>query len=53
MAVVGQNESSKQMFQDMPSLKPKDIADAVLHVLSAPAHVQVHELLIKPVGQIS
>lgn len=38
-------------LKQMPALKPRDIADAVLYVLSAPAHVQVHELMIKPVGE--
>ncbi|XP_025837718.1 farnesol dehydrogenase-like [Agrilus planipennis] len=35
-----------------PSLYPKDIADGVLYVLGTPPHVQVHELTIKPVGEI-
>ncbi|KAF2895025.1 hypothetical protein ILUMI_11147 [Ignelater luminosus] len=33
-------------------LKAEDIADAVLYVLATPSHVQVHELLIKPIGEI-
>ncbi|KAL1404807.1 hypothetical protein pipiens_001027 [Culex pipiens pipiens] len=37
--------------KDFPMLEPKDIADAVLYVLGTPAHVQVHELTIKPVGE--
>ena len=38
-------------IKSSPSLKSKDIADAVLYVLSTPPHVQVHELMIKPVGE--
>lgn len=34
-----------------PFLKSEDISDAVHYVLSTPAHVQVHELTIKPVGE--
>ena len=32
-------------------LTPEDISDAVLYVLSTPPHVQVHELMLRPVGQ--
>ncbi|XP_062559160.1 farnesol dehydrogenase-like [Armigeres subalbatus] len=32
-------------------LQPEDIADAILYVLGTPPHVQVHELMIKPVGE--
>lgn len=40
-----------KVFDGIPSLDSKDIADAVLYVLSTPPHVQVHELTIKPVGE--
>jgi len=33
-------------------LKPEDIADAVMYILATPPHVQIHELLIKPIGEI-
>nr|QYV43146.1 FOLD4 [Colaphellus bowringi] len=32
-------------------LKPEDVADAVLYVLSTAPHVQIHELTIKPVNE--
>lgn len=38
-------------FGKAPCLKPEDIANAILYVLSTPPHVQVHELIIKPVGE--
>ncbi|XP_062715256.1 farnesol dehydrogenase-like isoform X1 [Aedes albopictus] len=34
-----------------PLLNAEDIAQAVLYVLSTPSHVQVHELIIKPIGE--
>ncbi|XP_021929737.1 farnesol dehydrogenase-like [Zootermopsis nevadensis] len=34
-----------------PYLQSKDIADAVIYVLGTPTHVQIHELIVKPVGQ--
>ncbi|KAK5638858.1 hypothetical protein RI129_013153 [Pyrocoelia pectoralis] len=36
---------------DCPKIQSKDVADAVLFVLGTPPHVQVHELIIKPVGE--
>jgi len=41
------DESSKKR----PALQSEDIADSILYVLSTPPHVQVHELIIKPVGE--
>ncbi|XP_069683507.1 farnesol dehydrogenase-like [Periplaneta americana] len=40
-----------ELFKELPSLESEDIADAVLYVLGAPPHVQIHELMIKPVGE--
>ncbi|XP_031340393.1 farnesol dehydrogenase-like [Photinus pyralis] len=41
-----------EMLKQAPTLDPKDIADAVCYVLSAPPHVQIHELIIKPTGEM-
>ncbi|KAL1399292.1 hypothetical protein pipiens_008323 [Culex pipiens pipiens] len=35
----------------MPLLEAEDIAEAVLYAVGTPAHVQVHELTIKPIGE--
>ncbi|XP_025832723.1 farnesol dehydrogenase-like isoform X2 [Agrilus planipennis] len=35
----------------IPQLKPQDVADAIKYVLTTPQHVQVHELILKPVGE--
>ncbi|WP_299203483.1 SDR family oxidoreductase [uncultured Amphritea sp.] len=37
--------------EDMPNLKPEDIANAILYALTQPAHVDVSELLIRPLVQ--
>ncbi|GBN31637.1 Dehydrogenase/reductase SDR family member 11 [Araneus ventricosus] len=29
-------------------LQPKDIADSVLHILSTPQHVEVHDIIVRP-----
>ncbi|XP_061389948.1 farnesol dehydrogenase-like [Musca vetustissima] len=38
--------------QGIPILQPADVADAVLFCLKTPPHVQIHELTIKPVGEL-
>lgn len=35
------------------TLNAEDISDAVLFALGTPPHVQIHELTIKPVGELS
>ncbi|XP_021929736.1 farnesol dehydrogenase-like [Zootermopsis nevadensis] len=45
----------KEAFEslgNMPYLNSKDIADAVIYVLGTPPHVQIHELTIKPIGEM-
>ncbi|XP_059612425.1 farnesol dehydrogenase-like [Phlebotomus argentipes] len=34
-----------------PYLEAEDVSQSVLHVLGTPAHVQIHELTIKPFGE--
>uniref|UniRef100_A0A1I8MPJ0 Short chain dehydrogenase n=1 Tax=Musca domestica TaxID=7370 RepID=A0A1I8MPJ0_MUSDO len=36
---------------DMPLLAPEDIANAIVYCIQTPPHVQVHEMIIKPVGE--
>ncbi|XP_069685857.1 farnesol dehydrogenase-like [Periplaneta americana] len=40
----------KQCFETLPFLNPEDVSNSVLYVLGAPPHVQIHELIILPVG---
>lgn len=40
-----------EMMKNSPALLAKDLADAVLYVLGTPPHVQIHEMIIKPVGE--
>jgi len=39
-------------FKMSPSFQAKDIADSVLHVLSAPRHVQIHDIIVRPTEQV-
>lgn len=36
----------------MPLLASEDVSNAVLFALAAPPHVQIHEIIIKPVGEM-
>nr|CAD7412173.1 unnamed protein product [Timema cristinae] len=44
-------ERKEQLLQNNPFLNSKDISDAVLYTLGTPPHVQVHEIIIRPVGE--
>ncbi|XP_068911858.1 farnesol dehydrogenase-like [Tenebrio molitor] len=46
------DDGTKEAVSQMPALKPEDIAEAVLYILSTPPHVQVHELTIHPLGEL-
>uniref|UniRef100_A0A0K8WM18 Dehydrogenase/reductase SDR family member 11 n=1 Tax=Bactrocera latifrons TaxID=174628 RepID=A0A0K8WM18_BACLA len=39
------------LISDMVYLASEDIADALIYCLQTPPHVQIHELIIKPVGE--
>ena len=49
--VVGTDILPEQ-FREQVQLKPEDIAAGVLYAISTPPTVQVHELTIKPVGEL-
>ncbi|XP_017029126.1 farnesol dehydrogenase [Drosophila kikkawai] len=38
-------------FPDLPMLRSEDVADAVSYCIQTPPNVQIHELMIKPVGE--
>ncbi|XP_069683473.1 dehydrogenase/reductase SDR family member 11-like [Periplaneta americana] len=39
-------------YSSNPHLLPKDVADCVLFAISAPPHVQIHDIILHPVGEI-
>jgi len=43
-------EAGHKVRSVLPSLKPKDVADAVVYALSAPPSVQVHDILFRATG---
>ena len=44
-------EATKKLLASMESLRSNDIAEAVVYSLSAPAHVDVNEMIIRPVEE--
>ena len=46
-------ERAQETYGRYPVLQTEDIADMVLYALSRPAHVQIHDLLVRPREQRS
>ncbi len=47
----GATKEMLEMFKSIPFLDPKDVADAVVYAISTPKHVQIQEIIIKPIGE--
>ncbi|XP_060515971.1 farnesol dehydrogenase-like [Cylas formicarius] len=47
-----EDEHIKEVFKTAPKLSSEDVANAVLAVLATPPHVQIVELIVKPVGEL-
>ena len=47
----GDAEKAKERYAETKSLQPDDIADVVCFLLSTPAHVQINEITLRPIGQ--
>ncbi|XP_031354693.1 farnesol dehydrogenase-like [Photinus pyralis] len=40
-------------IKSLPQLQPEDVANIIVYVLSTPLHVQIHDILVRPQGQLS
>lgn len=49
----GDAERARKVYQGMNPLSAEDIADVLVWIASRPAHVNIDELLVKPVDQAS
>ncbi|MDJ0956841.1 MAG: SDR family NAD(P)-dependent oxidoreductase [Arenicellales bacterium] len=49
----GSEDKAKEIYTAFQVLNPEDIADAVCYLLEAPAHMQIHDILIRPTQQAS
>jgi NADP-dependent 3-hydroxy acid dehydrogenase YdfG len=47
----GDRTAPSRTYGNYPCLQPDDVAAAVRFVLTAPAHMQVHDLLVRPTAQ--
>ncbi|CAG9831708.1 unnamed protein product [Diabrotica balteata] len=45
-------DGTKEKLEDMPDLRPEDIAEGVIYALGTGPHVNVSELTIRPVGNV-
>lgn len=48
---VGDAGEAQRLKQSLPMLTSSDVASAVVYALAAPAHMQVHDILIRPTDQ--
>jgi 3-hydroxy acid dehydrogenase/malonic semialdehyde reductase len=49
----GDREKAKTVYEGVEPLRPQDIAESVLFVLTRPAHVNIDEIVIKALAQSS
>ena len=49
----GNTEAAKKVYEGFSPLMAEDIADAILYVITRPAHVCINEMLIMPTNQAS
>ncbi|KAL7633050.1 UNVERIFIED_CONTAM: hypothetical protein RMT77_016626 [Armadillidium vulgare] len=45
-------QKAKKVMEENPSLTPEDIANSLLHILGAPSHVEINEMLVRPRDQL-
>lgn len=47
----GDEQKANEVYQGFDELSPKDIADLIVYILNAPAHVNIQHALIMPTAQ--
>ncbi|GIY15747.1 hypothetical protein CDAR_266941 [Caerostris darwini] len=45
------SRKASNLFNKFHALQARDIVDSVLHILSAPLHVEVHDIIVRPYDQ--
>ncbi|XP_063447278.1 dehydrogenase/reductase SDR family member 11-like [Mytilus trossulus] len=50
--MVKSEAKAKELYASIKCLQADDIADALIYALSAPPHVQIHDILMRPTDQV-
>ncbi|MCU0660762.1 MAG: SDR family NAD(P)-dependent oxidoreductase [Myxococcota bacterium] len=50
-AMYGSSEAARAHQPAYQPMRSQDVAEAALHILSAPEHVEIHDILMRPVHQ--
>ncbi|PNF40502.1 Dehydrogenase/reductase SDR family member 11 [Cryptotermes secundus] len=48
---IAEGMTVEQFYSNLPHLKCQDICEAIIYILGTAPHIQVHDLIIKPVGE--
>uniref|UniRef100_A0A336MFC7 CSON011368 protein n=1 Tax=Culicoides sonorensis TaxID=179676 RepID=A0A336MFC7_CULSO len=48
---LAQPGSGNEIVKYMPRLKPEDVAEAVIYIITRPKHIWIEDIIIKPVGE--
>lgn len=51
--ILAEFPNSEHIWKSTSSLNPADVSQGILYILSTPNHVEIHELIIKAVGDMS
>jgi NADP-dependent 3-hydroxy acid dehydrogenase YdfG len=52
-AMTGDKDKAKMTYDSIKCLQAVDMAESVKYILSAPPHVQIHDILVRPTDQKS
>ena len=51
--MLGDSVAAEEVYQRFPCLQPDDIARCVVHILTQPPHMEIHDILLRPTAQPS
>jgi NADP-dependent 3-hydroxy acid dehydrogenase YdfG len=51
--VARNEEEFEAIYGGKPKLEPQEVAKCVMTILDAPKNVQIHDMIVRPMGQKS